>query len=126
MEPGQGSVRYVSGLRVWFVIAALCALSACVPRTLYYWGRYEDLVYDMYAKPGNADPGTQVAKLTEDIDKAHAEGKPVPPGVHAHLGYLYYQQGNLGGAQQEFQTEKTLFPESAAFIDGMLQRMSRQ
>jgi hypothetical protein len=108
------------------LLAALCALNACASRDVYYWGHYEGLVYDMYAKPGEADPGTQVAQLTEDIDKAHAAGKPVPPGVHAHLGYVYYQQGNLGGAEQEFQTEKTLFPESASFIDGLLQRMKRQ
>ena len=112
-------------LRVSLMIAALCALSACASKSLYHWGRYEDLIYDMYVNPGKADTSTQAAKLSEDIDKAHAEGKAVPPGVHAHLGYLYYQQGNLGGAQQEFQTEKRLFPESAAFIDGILQRMSR-
>jgi hypothetical protein len=108
------------------MIAALCGLSACASREIYHWGRYEGLVYDMYAKPGKADAGTQIAQLTEDIDQAHAVGKPVPPGVHAQLGYVYYQQGNLGGAEREFQTEKTLFPESAPFIDGLLQRMSRQ
>ena len=112
-------------LHLSLLITALCALNACA-KSIYYWGRYEDLVYDTYANPGKADVGTQVAKLTEDIDRASAEGKPVPPGVHAHLGYLYYQQGNLGGAQQEFQTEKKLFPESAAFVDGMLQRMSQK
>jgi hypothetical protein len=116
----------VRALRVSVVLAAMCALNACASRDIYHWGRYEDLVYTMYAKPGAADPGTQVAQLTEDIDKAAAVGKPVPPGVHAHLGYMYYQQGNLGRAEQEFQTEKTLFPESTQFITGLLQRMRRQ
>jgi hypothetical protein len=105
-------------------IAALLALSACLKPPIYAWGRYEDLVYQMYMKPGEADPVTQTAKLTEDIQKANAAGKPVPPGVHAHLAYLYYQQGDGGAAKQEFLIEKTLFPESAAFIDGMLQRMT--
>jgi hypothetical protein len=108
------------------LIVALGALSACADKSIYHWGRYEDLLYDMYVNPGKADPGTQVAQLTEDVDKAYAEGKPVPPGVHAHLGYLYYQQGNLGGATQEFETEKRLFPESTTLVDGMLQRMKRQ
>lgn len=108
------------------LIAALCTLGACAPINLYSWGNYEQLVYEMYTKPGQADPDTQVTKLTEDIGKAQAEGKAVPPGVHAHLAYLYSQQGNLGGAEKEFQTEKTLFPESAAFIDGVLQRMSQR
>ncbi|HTM09995.1 MAG TPA: DUF4810 domain-containing protein [Verrucomicrobiae bacterium] len=113
-------------LRVAFAVAALFVLSACVKQPLYAWGRYEDLVYQMYMKPGEADPVTQTAKLNEDIQKANAEGKPVPPGLHAHLAYLYYQQGDLGAARQEFQIEKKLFPESAAFIDGVLQRMDRK
>lgn len=113
-------------LRLSLMIGALCALSACAKPSIYYWGRYEDLVHEMYASPGKADPGTQVAKLTEDIDKARAAGKPVPPGVHAQLAFAYSQQGNLGSARQEFETEKKLFPESAVFIDGILQRMNRQ
>lgn len=107
-------------------IAALFALSACVKPSIYAWGRYEDVVYQMYLKPGEADPVTQTAKLREDIEKANAEGKAVPPGIHAHLAYLYYQQGDVGAMRQEFMIEKKLFPESAAFIDGVLERMDRK
>ncbi|HEX9446088.1 MAG TPA: DUF4810 domain-containing protein [Candidatus Binatia bacterium] len=126
MEPGQGRVIDVRILGLWLALAALSALGACARPALYSWGRYENLIYEMYMKPGQADPGTQVAKLTEDIEKAKAGDKPVPPGVHAHLGYLYYQQGNVAGARQELQIEKTLFPESAAFVDGVLQRLDQR
>jgi hypothetical protein len=103
------------------------ALSACTQqKTLYDWGSYEQLVYDMYANPGKADPGTQIAKLTEDIERINAEGHHVAPGVHAHLGYLYYTQGQVALAKEEFSLEKQLFPESAVFIDGMLARMDKQ
>ena len=99
----------------------------CAPKPqLYRWGVYEDLVYDMYAKPGKADPGTQVAKLSEDISRAHAEGKRVPPGVHAHLGYMYYLLGNTEAAYHALVTERDLFPESATFINGMLQRLRKE
>jgi len=113
-------------MRAAFAIAALLVLSACVKPPLYSWGRYEDLIYQMYIKPGDADPVTQTAKLREDIEKANVESKPVPPGVHAHLAYLYYQQGDLGAAKQEFLIEKKLFPESAPFVDGVLERMERK
>ena|SRR5689334_7809059 len=113
-------------MRSAFAIAALLALSACVKPSLYAWGRYEDLIYQMYMKPGAADPVTQTAKLREDIEKANAEGKAVPPGVHAHLAYLYYQQGDLGAMKQEFLIEKKLFPESAVFIDGVFERLERK
>ncbi len=108
-----------------FAITAFFALSACV-KPLYSWGRYEDLIFEMYIKPGVADPVTQTAKLREDIEKASAEGKAVPPGVHAHLAYLYYQQGDLGAMREEFLLERTLFPESAVFIDGVLERLNRK
>jgi hypothetical protein len=105
----------------------LVGLSACAPqKTLYDWGSYEQLVYEMYAKPGKADPGTQIAKLTEDVARINAEGRHVAPGVHAHLGYLYYTQGQSALAQEEFLIEKQLFPESAVFIDGMLARMQKR
>lgn len=113
-------------LRVLFLFLSLVASSACVRPTMYAWGRYEEMIYQMYMKPGEADPVTQTAKLTEDIEKAKGAGKPVPPGVHAHLAYLYYQQGNLSGARQEFQIEKTLYPEATPFIDGVLERMDRR
>jgi hypothetical protein len=114
-------------LRVAALGAALFA-SACAPQQqpLYRWGRYEDLIYDMYARPGKADPGTQIARLTEDVQRTLAEGLHVPPGVHAHLGYLYYTQGQVDLAAAEFATEKQLFPESAVFIDGILARMQRR
>ena len=79
-----------------------------------------------YVGPGKIDSDTQIAKLSENIEQARAQGKPVPPGVHAHLGYLYFLQGNPSAAQQEFETEKSLFPESAVFVDGLVQRMSRK
>jgi hypothetical protein len=111
-----------------FAAAALAAVAAsgCTQqRYIYRWGIYEDLVYDMYAKPGKADPGTQVARLSEDIERTQAEGKRVPPGVHAHLGYMYYLQGNRDAAYAEFVTERELFPESATFIEGILQRLRK-
>jgi len=106
-------------------VISVLLISGCATSKppIYRWGEYEKLVYEMYAKPGKADPGTQVAKLSEDIARTQAEGKRVPPGVHAHLGYMYYIQGDEGAAMSEFATERELFPESAVFVDGMLNRL---
>jgi len=111
-----------------FAVTAIAVLSSgCAQRTpLYRWGGYESLVYDMYMRPGKADPTTQIAKLNEDIERANAEGQRVPPGLHAHLGYLYYGQGQLDAAYEQFTIEKTLFPESTVFVDGVLARMKKQ
>ncbi len=101
---------------------ALLSGSGCVTAAppIYRWGSYEALVYQMYAQPGKADPPTQVERLSRDIAEARANGERVPPGVHLHLGYMYWLQGNAASAQQEMELERQLFPESTAFVDHML------
>jgi len=127
LEPDQGPLTIVQRLPLVVVIALAALGSACAqPTSLYRWGEYESLVYDMYMRPGKADPTTQIAKLNEDIERANAEGQRVPPGLHAHLGYLYYGQGQLDAAYEQFTIEKTLFPESTVFVDGVLARMKKQ
>ncbi|HWP64314.1 MAG TPA: DUF4810 domain-containing protein [Candidatus Limnocylindria bacterium] len=101
------------------LLAALVAVG-CGPGPLYHWGHYETLVYEMYAHPGKAGPAEQIDKLTEDIATAEAKGRAVPPGVHAHLGYMYLQEGNTLAARREFEIEKQLFPEATIFMDRLL------
>lgn len=122
---GALSVRASPLFPTTFVLAVALLIVGCAETEapLYRWGNYESLIYDMYVNPGEAEPGVQIAKLTEDIQRANADGKRIPPGVHAHLGYLHYTQGNQGDALQEFALERELYPESAVFIDGMLSRV---
>jgi hypothetical protein len=111
------------GLGAFVAIAAGLAAGCAEKPQIYRWGIYEELIYDMYAKPGTADPDTQVVRLSEDISRTESEGKRVPPGVHAHLGYMYYLSGNADAALDEFATERALFPESTIFIDGVFERL---
>ncbi|WP_430010346.1 DUF4810 domain-containing protein [Methylophaga lonarensis] len=106
---------------------ALLLLTGCAqqPKQLYHWGDYENLLYIMYTEPGAADPDMQIQKLTADIQQAHAKDLRIAPGIHAHLGYMYALKGNMASAKAEFIKEKQLYPESAIFIDGMLQRMEK-
>jgi len=117
----------VSFIRILFVVALAALVAGCTQSAASYrWGDYESLLYDMYIKPGKADATTQIARLTEDITRTQAAGQRVPPGVHAHLGYLYYGQGQLDAAYEQFVTEKSLFPESTHFVDVILARMKKQ
>ena len=79
----------------------------------------------MYLKPGNTSLTDQILQMEEQIEQADAEGKPVPPGLHAHLGYLYANDGDDEAAVIHFQREKEEFPESTDFIDGILQRIKK-
>ncbi|MFV0438248.1 MAG: DUF4810 domain-containing protein [Desulfopila sp.] len=102
---------------------ALMLLGGCAPKqSIYYWGEYEEVIHDMYTSPGKADPATQIEKLTATIQQAQSEGKPVPPGLYAHLGMIYAKDGNSTLAREAFNEEKLHFPESAIFIDGLLVR----
>lgn len=109
--------------RAPLALAAALALSACASPSLYRWGIYEDLIYQGYRNPGSSDPVTDAARLAADVERTEAEGARVPPGVHAHLGYLYFEQGDAERAAAHLRRERELFPESATFVDGLLERM---
>ncbi len=113
----------VRGPAAFLLVLTWLALSGCGVRPLYHWGHYEELVYEMYTKPGKAAPAVQVEKLSRDVSEAQATGAHVPPGVHLHLGYMYFLEGNAAAARQELETEKQLFPESTIFVDRLLTQM---
>ena len=114
-------MRLVTWLPALFLLFAGCASP-----TLYTWGQYERLIYASYAAPGKVLPEMQVEKLEEDYQKARSANKRMPPGWHAHLGYLYFQLGKLDQAKQELETEKAEFPESAVFMDRLLANLNKK
>lgn len=102
---------------------AVFLFSGCASNdTQYFWGEYENLVYKTHHMPGEVPPSLQIEQLQIDIEKAQAAGKPIPPGVYAHLGLMYAANGNKELALASLTKEKELFPESATFIDGLIQR----
>lgn len=112
--------------RLAALVACTALLTGCAtPKTLYTWGSYEELIYASYAAPDSVPPEMQVEKMEQDYQAARALDKRVPPGWHAHLGYLYFQLGKLDQAQQELRTEKAQFPESAVFVDRLLANLKK-
>jgi hypothetical protein len=109
-----------------FLLATLM-LAACVKQPpLYEWGSYEDQIYAMYSDPGKVPVENQIQDLERDYQEAKAHNRPVPPGYHAHLGYLYFQLGKVDQAFQSFNTEKALFPESAVYMDRLIARIKQK
>jgi hypothetical protein len=104
------------------------ALGGCVHSRdpLYSWGDYEDVVYGSYASPDKFPPQAQVGILEQNYQEARADNRRMPPGWHAHLGYLYYQLGKADQARQELMTEKAQFPESAVLMDRLLVNLKKQ
>lgn len=110
---------------VLFVLSFLMVGCASKKET-FYWGEYENILYEMYTSPGSSDVPKQISILSDDINKAQAKGKQVAPGMHAHLGYMFALAGNISEAKAAFLVEKENFPESAIMVDGMLGRLEGQ
>jgi len=123
MEAGQT----VKASRWRLLLLGLPLLFAgCQSPDIYYWGHYEDIVYVMYNHPDKVPPERQAEIMEADLQRAVAANKPVPPGFHAHLGYVYYELGKPDLAQREFIKEKTQFPESTVFMDRLLKNLAKK
>ena len=83
--------------------------AGCRSPDVYYWGQYEDIVYVMYGRPDKAPPERQAEIMEADLQRAVAANKPVPPGFHAHLGYVYYELGKPDLASGSLSKKKRSF-----------------
>jgi len=110
------------------LLAALtvtASLAGCVnqPQSLYYWDGYQHQVYQRFENTNGAEE--QIAALEESLQKARAADRALPPGFHAHLGMLYAEVGKADQVRQQFETEKTLFPESAQYMDFLMLKFAK-
>ncbi|TCV95130.1 hypothetical protein EDC52_10661 [Biostraticola tofi] len=98
-------------------------LAGCTHATkkIYYWDKYPSTVYQYYHDK-KSTPDDQIATLLVSMEKSQAKGQKTPPGLHAHLGLLYANIGHADLAFEEFNNEKRLFPESAAFMDFLMKK----
>jgi hypothetical protein len=113
--------RMATGL----AIGGAVFLSGCASthQTLYYWGDYQKQVYGHFAK--EKSPEEQIAKLEAGLEKARSSGKPVPPGYNAHLGILFALGEHADQMLKYFEAEKTLYPESTAYIDFLMRKFNQ-
>ncbi len=88
-------------------------------KPLYHWGSYQPQVYEYFKGDGNSNEA-QIIALEAEVEKARASDAKLPPGYHAHLALLYSKAGRMDQARQQFELEKTLYPESASFMDYLM------
>ncbi len=112
--------------RTWVGVGLLAGLMGCAqpgPPPLYQWGSYESQLYAMYVTPDKTSVQDQVGRLEADYQRARAANQAMPPGFHAHLGFLYFQLGQADQALQSFRTEAALFPESKPYMERLMNRL---
>ena len=97
------------------LVLAGCS-NASGPRSLYYWdGTYNNALYTYLNESG--DTNEQISHLENLIQTSIQKGYKIAPGLYAHLGLLYLNNGNLGVANANFDKEVENFPESREFIN---------
>ena len=115
------SVKGSFWLVMVFTFAAFA--SACAPTSLYQWGHYEQSLKANYVTHDQTEARTA---LEGAITSAQKEGRRVPPGVCAELGFLLYKCGQGEQATEYFQKEAQLFPESKPLMDKLSARVREQ
>lgn len=111
-------MRITKQLKILSTGFLAAAIAGCSTPTMYYWANYEPAVYQHFTK--DSSPQEQIALLQKDLAQAKTQKKGVPPGLHAHLGMLYMQTGQESDALAHFAQEKSLYPESARYIDFLI------
>ena len=97
------------------LVLAGCS-NASGPRLLYYWdGSYSSSLYSYLNEEG--DTNEQISRLENLVQISIQKGYKIAPGVYAHLGLLYLNNGNLGAANANFDKEAQNFPESMEYIN---------
>lgn len=111
-------------IKLCLLIVAAAWMTGCASKNqaLYSWGNYQGQVYD-YFKGQPVEK--QIIELEKIAAQAKAKGTALPPGYQAHLGLLYAKTGRDDKLAEQLSIEKTNFPESAQFIDGLLKKFAK-
>ncbi|MBJ9974574.1 DUF4810 domain-containing protein [Pseudomonas sp. S75] len=105
------------------LLLAGALLAGCnSPKPLYQWESYQPQVREYFNDQSKEE---QAIALERDLEKIKAKNGAVPPGYHAQLGLLYSSLGKDDQMIQQFQTEKALFPESAAYMDFLMKNAAQ-
>ena len=102
-------------------------ISACSqPKPLYYYGDYSEQYYQSKKELSNASQLQLQQSIAEAIQNApQSTSGRVAPGLYANLGYLNLKMGNNKEAIENFEQEKALYPESAKFMNRMIQKIQK-
>lgn len=94
------------------------------PKPFYVYGNYSESYYAS-KKDISADTALELQKSIEyAIENADQSiSGRVAPGMYANLGYIYLKSGDMNKAIENFKKEKSIYPESAHFMDRMIKKI---
>ena len=100
-------------------------ISGCnQPKPLYTYGKYSSSYYAS-KKNTSADTALELQKSIEYAIENTEESRSgrVAPGMYANLGYIYLKNGKTVKAIENFKKEKSIYPESAHFMNRMIKKI---
>lgn len=108
----------------FLVVSTALLLVACGPKanTLYSWNGYSSAVLTHYKDGTSADEFSKTMAVV--VQKSETENK-VPPGLYAEYGYALLEAGQDGQAIIYFQKERDMWPESEAYMDNVIFRLTK-
>lgn len=101
-------------------ILLLSVLTGCMSNDIYYWGHYEQTLYEYQKSPNQTNLDRHKSQLRQIIANAEQRGLLVPPGVYFELGMMEAKAGNVQRSIQLLTQEKNAFPEAAVYVDNAI------
>ena len=112
------------GLYTAGIIAITMSGCATQPKPLYTYGDYSGKYYS-YKQNMSPESALELQKSIEYAitNTENTLSNRVAPGMYANLGYIYLKSGNTDKAIENFNNEKSIYPESAHFMDRMIKKI---
>ncbi len=105
-------------------VAAVLLLASCsTTKPLYTWYDYTDDTYQSIKKADKKSQEELLKTYEKIVSKQEDDSRGIPPGVCADYGYMLIAAGKTKEGKELLMKEKALYPESAKFIDRILQRV---
>jgi hypothetical protein len=112
--------------KILFIVPCFLLVVGCVQqKTLYNWGKYQEASYSYVKNNTEGDLEKLLKEYQYIINNQKAGRKAVPPGIYADYGYLLVKQGKVEEGIELMKKEVALYPESAAFIEGIIKRLEQ-
>lgn len=107
------------GVLIFLLFTSACASS--VSDAGYYWGNYSKTSYLLVSEPSDESLQIHLEGLEKIVEESKDRELRVPPGIYAEIGYALTKLGRENEAARFFHMERQLYPESAPFLDAVVQ-----
>lgn len=106
------------------IVLVATLFAGCAPQkaSMYYFGKTDTTLYATKKEPTEENFLKLQQSLEDVISQSQERGLKVPPGIHAHLGYLYLLEKMTEQATASFNEEKRLYPEATVFMERMIEK----